>query len=95
MEKVKGTMIIAKRTTDQRRVTRNSSHYKKFKAGSQYVQDPISWDFEKEDIVKDSASETEKTPIYRIPSNLTWMMDQLRAKVDALEGNQFGQKTTS
>ena len=47
VEKVKGTMITAKRTTDQRRITINSSHYKKFKAGSQYAQDQVPWDFEK------------------------------------------------
>ena len=53
-------MITAKKTTNQRRVTRNSSHCKKFKAGSQYAQDQGPWDFEKEDEGNDSLSETEK-----------------------------------
>ena len=56
-------MITAKRTTDQRRITRNSSH-KKFNAGSQYSQDQVPWDFEKEDEGNDSLSKTEKTPTY-------------------------------
>ena len=56
VERVKETMITAKRTADQRRITRNSSHYKKFKAGSQYAQDQVHWDFEEEDEGNDSAT---------------------------------------
>ena len=63
VERVKGAMITAKRTTDQRRITRNSSHYKKFKAGSLYAQDEVPWDFEEEDEGNDSLSET-KNPTY-------------------------------
>ena len=64
VEKVKGTMITTKRTTDQRRITINSSHYKKFKAGSQYAQDQVPWDFEKKDEGNDSLSETEKKHLF-------------------------------
>ena len=66
MERVHGTMITAKR----RRVTRNSSHYKKFKAGSQYAQDQVPWDFEKEDEGNDSPSETEKNSYLPDPEQL-------------------------
>jgi hypothetical protein len=43
-------MITAKRTTDQRRITRNSSHYKKVKT-TEYVHtepsdDQVPWNFE-------------------------------------------------
>ena len=70
MEKVHGTMITAKRTTDQRIVTRDSSHYKKFKAGSQYAQDQVPWDFEKEDEGNDSPAETEKNSYLPDPEQL-------------------------
>ena len=57
VETVKGSMITARRTTDRRRVTRNSSHYKKIqKARRNYNQPEVmpeeenqwSWNFEEE-----------------------------------------------
>ena len=108
MEKVKGTIITAKRTTDQRGITRivpiirnsklvHSMHKIKYLG--------ISKKRMKEMIV---FQKQKKPPlIYQIPSNLTWMMEedstilsrwinnQLRAKVDVLKENLFGQKTTS
>ena len=57
VETVKGSMITARRTTDRRRVTRNSSHYKKIqKARRNYKQSEVmpeeenqwSWNFEEE-----------------------------------------------
>ena len=107
VERVHGTMITAERTTDQRRVTRNSSHYKKFKASSQYAQDQVPWDFEKEDEGSDSPSETEKNSYLPDPEQLnlddgrslnhSQPLDQqpTTRKVDVLEENLFGQKTTS
>ena len=70
VEKVHGTMITAKRTTDQKRITRNSSHYKKFKDGSQYAQDQVLRDFEKKDEGNDSLSETEKNTYLQDPKQL-------------------------
>jgi hypothetical protein len=67
VEKVKGTMITARRTTDQRRITRNSSHYKKVRKPVQgnaplevilENEDEVSWNFET-DLRNGSGSERE------------------------------------
>ena len=70
VERVKGTTITEKRTTDQRRITRNSSNYKKFTAGSQYAQDEVPWDFEEVDEENDNLSETEKNTYLPDPEQL-------------------------
>ena len=63
VERVKGTMIMAKRTIDQRRITRNSSHYKKVGKAPDFVQmeqtdDSESWNFEAD--VGNASSGTEE-----------------------------------
>lgn len=65
-ESVKGTMVTARRTTDQRKITRNSSHYKIIKESEVEeapAEDQIPWNFEA-DSGNSNFSETAKENTY-------------------------------
>ena len=101
VEGVNGTMITAKRTTDQRRITRNSSHYKKVKT-TEYVHtepsdDQVPWNFEAGiGYLPESEQRVEEESVNPVPTNLDQKINhQLCKEVDGLEDNQCGQKTTS